>query len=585
MIRLLGLVALLLLAVPAPALADKADDQAARQLEFADRELNAGEFDRAIKSAESALRLDPTLYSAIVIKALAYEALEELDKAEALLVAYLEFTRGIQPDPRVGEALTRIRDRRGRRRAARSSKGEDAPGLEAHARVVREHITAGRCDEALVPARDFAVEHPREHRAHALLGDVQRCAQRLRRAALAYRKAVDLGAGLEVKAQLAQVEALLATLVVKLRAPTSAVAEVVVLLGDLEVVPTSFDRGVARFELLPAEQRVTVEIGGRGFQPQSVVVPRMAAAEVRRIEVSPTWLGVGTVVVGRWGAGIDTVEVIEGREATLVRPGEKLQVGAGAVTARIRNGAGMVELPLSVPRSREVSLEPARWIPVGLIVSGLPTGSTVEIQLGRAGEDLLVTHAVPSGGGALDTQTGALLAPDQTILGLAAGATTLRVKHPTLGVGAQAISLAPGQLNQVVFDQAQMPGTAALQARWTEHGTRPAKAKVNVPALGAGIGGGVALVLGGVFAALSVDSSSQQQAMYDNYVLSSGTGADATELFNQYQLQRRVTQDRTTVAGIFGGIGVIGVGVAIPLGLLVKPKARAPESGWEPAGF
>ena len=64
----------------------------------------------------------------------------------------------------------------------------------------------------------------------------------------------------------------------------------------------------------------------------------------------------------------------------------------------------------------------------------------------------------------------------------------------------------------------------------------------------------------------------------------SGTGADAVDLFNQYQLQRGTTQDRTTLAGIFGGIGVIGIGVAIPLGLVKKPKASA-ASDWQPEGF
>ncbi len=107
-IRVLVLVGLVLLAVPTASWADKAADQAARQLEFAREELNAGHFDRAVKSAESALRLDPTQYEAIVIKALAFEALGDPQKAEALLIAYLEFSRGFQPDPRVGDALERL---------------------------------------------------------------------------------------------------------------------------------------------------------------------------------------------------------------------------------------------------------------------------------------------------------------------------------------------------------------------------------------------------------------------------------------------------------------------------------------------
>ena len=254
--------------------------------------------------------------------------------------------------------------------------------------------------------------------------------------------------------------------------------------------------------------------------------------------------------------------------------------------ARITNRAGSVELPLVIARSREIKLEPGRFIPAGLVVSGLPTGSVVEVALGERSERF-VTHEVPRGGGTLDQTTGALIAPPQSIEGLVAGRTALRVKHPSLGVGAQAITLAPAETNIVIFDQAQLPGTADLMLRWKAHGTGSAGKQVNVPALGAGIAGGVALALGGVFAGLSAQSVRQQETLYESYVLTTGTGADAVDLFNQYQLQRRTTQNRSTMAGVFGGIGVIGVGVAIPLGVLVKPKskARGTRAGWEPEGF
>ena len=583
-VRLAALLALLLVSVPS-AWADKGSDQAARQLEFAQDELNAGDYDRAIKSAESALRLDPTAYTAIVIKALAYEAQGDTDKAEALFVAYLEFTKGIQPDPRVAEGLARLRAGASKRRTPRGGRTDaTAPDAAEHAAAMQALITAGRCDEALVPSRDAIAADPKSAAAYEVLGDVQRCAQRMRGAALAYRKAVDLGGtNPALLAQLEQAEARLSTLVVTLRAPTSAVAEIVVLLRDLEVLPTGFDQGVAHFDLMPPGTTLELQVGGRGFQPQTIAVPGLEAGELRHVEVSPTWLGVGTVTVARWSGGIDTVEIIEGDQATLVRGGDTLQVGAGRAVARMTNSAGVVELPLTIARSRDVALEPGRWIPSGLVIHGLPTGATVEIALGRS--ELTIAHEVPRGDGTLDATTGALIAGPQTVRGLAAGAVTLRVKHPGLGAGAQAVSLAPGQTNEVTFDQAQMPGTAALVARWKDHDARPAKATVNVPALGAAIGGGVALVLGGVFAGLSADSVAKQRTVYDSYVLTTGTGADAVDLFNEYQLQRSTTQDRGTAAGVLGAIGVLGVGVAIPLGLLVKPKARARASDWAPEGF
>ncbi len=589
-LALAALVAVGVLCVPDVALADKAEEQASRQLEFAREELNAGRFDRAIKSAESALRLDPTQYEAIVIKALSFEALGDNEKAEALLIAYLEFSRGFQPDPRVGEALKRLASGDGKRRKQgrpASREVEAPPTIDEHMVTTQTLIGQGRCDEALVPAKDFVKASPKEPRGYIALGDVHRCAVRLRQAGLAYRKAVDLGSeDAALIAQLEGVEARLATLVVTLRAPTSAVAEVVVMLGALTVPPTSFDQGVARFELMPTGSDLDVQIGGRGFEPHRLLVPALKGSELRRVEVSPTFLGVGTVAVSSWPGGIDRVEIMEGREAILVQAGEKLQLGAGTTVARITNRAGSVELPLVIARSREIKLEPGRFIPAGLIVSGLPTGAVVEVALGDRSERF-VTHEVPRGGGTLDQTTGALIAPPQSIEGLVAGRTALRVKHPALGFGAQAITLSPAESNVVIFDQAQLPGTADLTARWRSHGSGSATKRVNVPALGAGIAGGVALALGGVFAGLSAQSVQQQQTLYDSYVLTTGTGADAVDLFNQYQLQRRTTQNRTAMAGTLGGIGVIGIGVAIPLGVLVKPKprARARSTSWEPEGF
>jgi len=589
-LALAALVAIGVPCVPDVALADKAEEQASRQLEFAREELNAGRFERAIKSAESALRLDPTQYEAIVIKALSFEALGDVKKAEALLIAYLEFSRGFQPDPRVGEALKRLASGDDKRRKQPRTPSRDIvvpPTIEEHMVTTQTLIGQGRCDEALVPAKDFVKASPKEPRAYVALGDVHRCAVRLRQAGLAYRKAVDLGSeDATLLMQLEGVEARLATLVITLRAPTSAVAEVAVMIGALTVPPTSFDQGVARFELMPTDTDLDVRIGGRGFEPHSVPVPALKGSEIRRVEASPTFLGVGTVAVSSWPGGIDRVEIMEGREAILVQAGEKLHLGAGTTVARITNRAGSVELPLVIARSREIKLEPGRFIPAGLVVSGLPTGSVVEVALGERSERF-VTHEVPRGGGTLDQTTGALIAPPQSIEGLVAGRTALRVKHPSLGVGAQAITLAPAETNIVIFDQAQLPGTADLMLRWKAHGTGSAGKQVNVPALGAGIAGGVALALGGVFAGLSAQSVRQQETLYESYVLTTGTGADAVDLFNQYQLQRRTTQNRSTMAGVFGGIGVIGVGVAIPLGVLVKPKskARGTRAGWEPEGF
>ena len=84
-------------------------EQASRQLEFARKELADGKYEKAIESAESALRLNPLLYEALLIKALAFEGFGDFEKAESLLVAYQEIAKGGSVDPRADEALERIR--------------------------------------------------------------------------------------------------------------------------------------------------------------------------------------------------------------------------------------------------------------------------------------------------------------------------------------------------------------------------------------------------------------------------------------------------------------------------------------------
>jgi hypothetical protein len=82
--------------------------EAERQLLFARGELEAGRFDAALKSSESAMRLDPSLYRALVIKALALEGLGESKTAEAILIAYFELTKGMTPDELAVTALGRL---------------------------------------------------------------------------------------------------------------------------------------------------------------------------------------------------------------------------------------------------------------------------------------------------------------------------------------------------------------------------------------------------------------------------------------------------------------------------------------------
>jgi tetratricopeptide (TPR) repeat protein len=103
-----GLVLLFLVAgLPRFAAADTADE-AVRQLELAEQDLEAGNFERAAASAASALRLDSGLHGAFVVRALALKELDRLDDAAALLRAYRDLRGTLPLDDRVEPALAEI---------------------------------------------------------------------------------------------------------------------------------------------------------------------------------------------------------------------------------------------------------------------------------------------------------------------------------------------------------------------------------------------------------------------------------------------------------------------------------------------
>ena len=100
------------IAAPTPAFA-QLEQEAERQLDFAWKELEAEKWEGAIASAESALRLNPALYTAMVVKALAYEGMGELRKAESWLQTYLELTESLSQAPEAMDLANRLRNQLG----------------------------------------------------------------------------------------------------------------------------------------------------------------------------------------------------------------------------------------------------------------------------------------------------------------------------------------------------------------------------------------------------------------------------------------------------------------------------------------
>lgn len=158
--RVVPLVLLLLTGfVMAPQIAHAGpSEEGERQLVFAEAELHKGEFTKALHSAESALRLDPTLYRAMVVKGLAYEGLGDLDLAESLLRAYCELAGRNPAEGEVGRALARIEARQEvartqERRSSSGRSGDEMPTLEG-LRQRRERIHVYREERAHSRARD-----------------------------------------------------------------------------------------------------------------------------------------------------------------------------------------------------------------------------------------------------------------------------------------------------------------------------------------------------------------------------------------------------------------------------------------------
>ena len=92
---------------PSSALAGT-EDEAARQLELAEADLTADNFERAAASAASALRLDPGLYGALVVRGLALKGMGRLEDAAGLLRAYRDLRGSLALDPRVEPALVEL---------------------------------------------------------------------------------------------------------------------------------------------------------------------------------------------------------------------------------------------------------------------------------------------------------------------------------------------------------------------------------------------------------------------------------------------------------------------------------------------
>ena len=119
----------------------EAEEPAARQLRLAEEDLAAGNFERAAAAASSALRLDPALTAALVVRGLALEGVGRLDEARSILKTYADLRGTLALDERVAPALSRLEAALG----GTPSLGAVAPGADIQGQALL--LLAGGMDD------------------------------------------------------------------------------------------------------------------------------------------------------------------------------------------------------------------------------------------------------------------------------------------------------------------------------------------------------------------------------------------------------------------------------------------------------
>ena len=601
---------------PPAAHAGGLEDEARRQLAFAEDELAAGRFDRTIASAESALRLDPTLYQAFVVKALAYEGLDSLPLAESLLIAYQELTRGVEPDPRVAQGLARIQAARapapkaGGRRAvtARASEPDgDLSGAvtivdvasqaasnldpEGYRKRVLAALDAGQCAAAKAAASEFALAQPKLADGYRFLGDAARCAGETREAVLAYRRFKDRGgAEASVDLMLKGLAANLGTLVVTVSMPGTDVLPLARLeLPDAMQAPAPRADGTLEFADLPTGAALTLAVFGKGLRPTRIEVAALSPGERAEVVVEAEYVGLARIRVADhepapWGTTLLTPD-----GEVQVEPGSETEVTAAEVVALVTGPHGAVEVPLEVAPGATIEFDPTPWVPTAITVVDVPAGSTLRLFVeGIDGANLEREVQVPASIGSLDGSTGVRIAPPQRVDSMVGGVGGLFVQHPVLGEGAATVVLEPGAANATTFAWRQMSGVPRLTAayeRWSTQHTqvkRQTQSRAGV-SIGIAVGAGV---LSGILWGVAASAGAAADGSKSAALTAAATAPPDLAAIGTHRTDYDAAVARNRGAAIGGAIGAAfaGAGIALTVHFGTRGGKQLRELGpWDPA--
>ena len=579
------LVCTLVLALLAPGLA-VAQGTVEDLAESARQSLNEGSWEEARRHAEAALRLDGGFHEGLLLKALAYEGLGDIDLAEDYLFAYQEEAR-LPELPGPGQ---RLMDRLSRARRAEHvpttirPAGDPWPGQTVDPAPYRERcqeaLKRGRCRAASAAATELVRAEPGVAEGFRLLGDAARCHDEMRAAALAYDQYLRLGGDdPSVRDLHTMVLSTLGTLVVDVDLPDASILPTAMLERGDGVLPPSDQEGrTIRFVAVPVGERLTVRVAGLGLQPVRQQLAPFSTGETRRISVAPEVVGLGTLVIGAFDPTETVVRVETPDQLKDLVPEERREITAGDFTITVFSDLGGVTLEQRVKPGGTVTFEPARHLPAGLAIARLPAGSRVTVAAESAnGVYVERERMLPLERGRIDSASGLRLVPNTQIDSLIGGMAGVWVSHPLLGRSNRQVVMENGAWTGIEWDASGMEGAEEISRAWGVWQSAGAEQKKRLErhSLAMGILAG-ALVGGGAGLMAGAREAHDDAEIY--YGLRESEGDENDQKADAWN---------TAKFGLIGGgsaafaVGALSTGLSIHFGVKAR-KATVVTGAWDP---
>ena len=450
------------------------------------------------------------------------------------------------------------------------------------AEPVLDAMKDGRCLEAVEQAQEQLEAQPDSADLWRLLGDAHRCRADARPAVIAYTKYLALhGSDIAVERLVVSLQKQLGALRIRLDLPRETAVQVSVVLPEEEaqLATAQADGSWLAPYLLPG-RRPEVFVRGVGLEPLRVRAPAVPFGGEASLELEPRWLGLGTVELSRPPPPSVTVSVDRASGLEALAPGSAVEATPGSARIVLSGPFGEVETAVVVREGRRSTLDPTRWIPTRLTVTGAPAGSQLRLFLEAVDPPLEVMADLPAGEGRLDRGSGLLIAEPHVLDGLVGGSGSLILSHAVLGVLAVELALTPGAPNSLVVDAAKLPRAAAEAERyaaWNQERAGEAR-EARIPVI-AGIAAGAA---GALLSGIAWGVAAEQDAAVDaarNAALAGDAHADGAQgWFDEHARARQAEQVSIGLGATGTALGVAGFTVAGVFG--ARSVARQARSGW-----